>query len=92
MGWRNSISEICPGGPYSGCPGSMSRRKTECCSDFMASRSMVKRRLSNNLPKVDLPVDFGPQTMIFSYKPGFRFDAAEQILSIALCHSGGISR
>ena len=58
IGLRTSTSEICPGGPNSGCPGSRSRYM-----DLLLGSFVVKSALHSCRLNVDLPDDLGPIVM-----------------------------
>ena len=61
------MRDNCPGGEYSGCPGSRSNRATPVrlvtFELLVPGASVDKIRLTSNLANVDFPEDFGPHIM-----------------------------
>jgi hypothetical protein len=62
------MRDNCPGGEYSGCPGSRSNIATPVSlvifELIVSGGTEDKIRLTSNLANVDFPEDLGPQTMI----------------------------
>lgn len=78
------MRESWPGAEYSGCPGSRSSIATPVFAPWEMERSRFARILAN----VDLPDDFGPQSMM----DGVFLAVLSDIRAIASFHSGGEMR
>ena len=83
------MRDNCPGGEYSGCPGSRSNTATPVTLvTFELSVSGAtedKIRLTSNLAKVDFPEDLGPQIMIVDVLWAVEVEDLERVSF----HSGG---
>jgi len=68
LGSETWTRDSCPGGEYSGWPGSRSKNATPAglvdCLGGEVSLDVDRSLLMQNFAKVDLPEDLGPHTMI----------------------------
>ena len=76
------MRDNCPGGEYSGCPGSRSSIATPGETFVLWEE---RSRLASILANVDLPDDLGPQSMI----EDVFFMVGSEVRAIASFHSGG---
>lgn len=89
FGFRRWTRDSCPGGEYSGCPGSRSRSNTPAglFDRDLGRGGKVNRRLTRSLANVDFPDDFGPQIIVLDILS--RFHLPEDTAANVSFHSGG---
>lgn len=85
FGLSSLTSDMMPGGPNSGCPGSMSRTATPGHSRFLVPPRSVNSLFVTILENVDFPDDLGPHTS----STGTFWSLGLRILAISLFQTAG---